>query len=157
MTAVLRVAPDHPDFTALVRLLDDEFYAMYGELYLSYQPHNTLAELETAAVAYADGIPAACGGIKRLDAYTAELKRVFVRPEFRRLGLAQRLISELEDSARGQGCTHMVLVTGADMPGAISLYKCIGYTLTESYGAYRGDSACVCMAKTLGNQPSRHI
>ena len=149
--AVSRIKPDHPDFAELVRLLDNEFYAMYGDVYLSYQSHNTLTELEAAMIVYADGAPAACGGIKPFDAHTAELKRIFVRPDFRRLGLAQRLIHDLEAAALEQGYDHMALVTGADMPAAISLYQKLGYAVASSYGPYAGDDACVCMTKTLGN------
>lgn len=149
--AVLHVEPDHPDLALLVRLLDDEFYAMCGDMYRNYQPHNSLSELEAAMIVYADKVPVACGGIKPLDRYTAELKRIFVRPDFRRVGLAQRLIHKLEAAARRQGYMRMVLETGADMLAAISLYKKLDYSITSSYGPYAGDSACVCMVKTLSN------
>ena len=120
--AVSRIKPHHPDFAELVRLLDDEFYAMYGDVYLSYQSHNTLTELEAAMIVYADGAPAACGGIKPFDAHPAELKRIFVSPDFRRLGLAQRLIHELEAEALEQGYDHMVLVQARTCPPP---YRCI--------------------------------
>ena len=62
---VSRVPPGVSDFTELVRELDAMYAALYGDIYLNYQPHNTLDELSVAAVAYADGMPAACGGMKR--------------------------------------------------------------------------------------------
>ena len=149
MVTVLRVAPDDSDFSALVRQLDEEFFSIYGDAYLAYQPHNATEDLTLAAVAFADGLPAACGGIKPLCASTAELKRIFVAPHFRRLGLAQRVIVELETAAIEQGFAHMALETGTDMPAAIALYQKLGYNRTENYGPYAGNSACVCMFKAL--------
>ena len=151
--AALRVSPADEDFAALVRRLDDEFFAIYGDAYLSYQPHNAPADLILAVVAYADGVPAASGGLKRFGAHTAELKRLFVRPEYRRLGLARCVVLELENAAREQGFLRMVLETGADMPAAIALYQKLGYALTDNYGPYADDSACVCMTKNLPPAP----
>lgn len=150
MTVTVTYVPtDHADFTALVRQLDGAFFAQYGEVYLSYKPNNAADALTLAAVVYASGVPAACGGIKPLNTHTAELKRIFVAPQFRRLGLAQRIVHELEAAAKEQGFSHIALETGADMPAAIALYSKLGYTLTESYGPYAGDSTCVCMIKDL--------
>ncbi len=150
--AILRVTPDHGDFTALVSLLDDEFFSIFGDVYLDYKPHNATDVLTLAAVAYADGVPAACGGIKPLSPDTAELKRMFVKPHFRRLGLAQRIVRELEAAAREQGFSRMALETGADMSAAIALYRSLGYASIENYGPYAGNSACVCMVKELSDE-----
>ena len=53
-------------------------------------------------VAYADGVPAGCGGWRSHgdDGETAEIKRMYVAPEARRRGIARRLLAALEDSAR---------------------------------------------------------
>jgi putative acetyltransferase len=142
----------HPDFTELVRELDNELYSKYGSDYLSYQPHNALADIFHAVVVYSNGLPAACGGLKRLDPSSAELKRIYVSPQFRRLGLARRVIQELEDAALIQGFVRMALETGTDMQSAISLYRNAGYTVTENYGPYFGDSACICMEKILSSE-----
>ena len=150
--AVTRVLPNHKDFTTLVCLLDVEFFSIYGDVYLNYRSHNATEELTLAAVAYADEFPVACGGIKPLSPDTAELKRVFVKPQFRRLGLAQRIVLELEAAAVELGFSHMALETGADMPAAIALYRRLGYAISESYGPYAGDSACVCMTKELNQK-----
>ena len=142
----------HPDFIGLIRELDNEMYQKYGEVYLSYMPHNTPADLLLAVVVCCNGLPVACGGLKRLDTSSAELKRIFVSPRFRRVGLAQRAIRELEDAALLQGYSRIVLETGTDMNAAISLYKKLGYNMTDNYGPYVGDSACVCMAKRLARE-----
>jgi len=146
---VSRVPPNHADFAALVRLLDEEFFSIYGDLYLNYRPHNAAEDLALAAVAYGDRVPAACGGIKPLSADTAELKRMFVKPDYRRQGLARRVVLELEAAACEKGFSRMTLETGADMAAAIALYQSLGYSFTKNYGPYAGDNACVCMTKTL--------
>ena len=82
---------DDPKFRALVRKLDREYVDRFGETALQYQPYNTLEKIEAACLLLVDGTPAACGAIQPLDEDTAELKRVYVLPEFRRRGLAQQI------------------------------------------------------------------
>ncbi len=154
--SVSRVPSDHADFLALVRLLDDAYFETYGDVYLNYQPLNALCHIRFAVVAYACGIPAACGGLAQIDADTAELKRIFVKPAYRRQGLARRVIAELEAAARESGCARIALETGADMAAAIALYQKLGYALSRNYGPYAGDDACVCMTKQLGAVAGTH-
>jgi GNAT superfamily N-acetyltransferase len=66
-----------------------------------------------------------------------EVKRMFVRAEHRRRGHARRLLAALEDIARSQGFTRIVLETGLAQPEAISLYTSAGYQPTAGFGHYR--------------------
>lgn len=78
-----------------------------------------------------DGV--ACGGLRRLDATTAEVKRMYVRPAHRRKGHARRLLAELEATARELGYTRIRLDTGPLQPEAAALYASAGY---RAIGAY---------------------
>ncbi len=89
---------DDPKFRALVRKLDQEYVDRFGETALQYRPYNTLEKIEAACLLIVDGTPAACGAIQTLDEDTAELKRVYVLPEFRRRGLARQVVEQLEAS-----------------------------------------------------------
>ncbi|MCD8356050.1 MAG: GNAT family N-acetyltransferase [Clostridia bacterium] len=102
-----------------------------------------------AFVVYCDGEPAACGCLKRYDAESAELKRVFVRKEFRRKHLATAIVEACEREARRQGYHVMALETGAEMPEAIAMYRKRGYTQIENYGDFAGDTVYICMKKLL--------
>ncbi|GAA1529080.1 GNAT family N-acetyltransferase [Streptomyces albidochromogenes] len=80
----------------------------------------------------------------------AELKRMYVRPESRGLGLARRILAVLEDDARAAGRRRMVLETGTQQPEAIGLYLSCGYTPTEKFGHFREYEDSRCFAKPLG-------
>lgn len=152
---LLHTEANHPDFAALTKRLDDEFFAIYGDVYLSYLPLNARNDIRLVVV-YVNGRPAACGGLKCIDPQTAELKRIFVCPQHRRQGLAQRVVRGLEEAALSEGFSRTVLETGADMSAAITLYEKLGYTLTNNYGPYAGDDACVCMTKELKPDAFKH-
>ncbi|MET8688403.1 GNAT family N-acetyltransferase [Streptomyces sp. NPDC004732] len=80
----------------------------------------------------------------------AELKRMYVTPEARGLGLARRILAALEDDAKAAGRARMVLETGTKQPEAIALYISSGYTLAEEkFGHYRFDDLSRCYEKFL--------
>ena len=63
-----------------------------------------------------------------------ELKRLFVRPEFRRTGIAKALLRRSETEARVRRYRALVLTTSAEMmPLAQGLYESLGYVTTEPY------------------------
>ena len=62
-----------------------------------------------------------------LGADAAYLKRMWVAPEARGLGLGRRLLSELEEHARRHGATVARLETNRSLAEAISLYRSAGY------------------------------
>ncbi len=75
-----------------------------------------------------DGVPIAGGAFKRYDEVTAELKRIWTHRDFRRQGLARRVVVELEAQALRQGYGKIYLTTGFRQPEAKGLYLSIGYT-----------------------------
>ncbi|MGW3376210.1 GNAT family N-acetyltransferase [Streptomyces hydrogenans] len=79
----------------------------------------------------------------------AELKRMYVIPEARGLGLARRILALLEDDARAAGRTRMVLETGTAQPEAIALYTSSGYEPCAKFGHYRDYDNSRCFAKPL--------
>ncbi|GAA2949958.1 GNAT family N-acetyltransferase [Streptomyces enissocaesilis] len=79
----------------------------------------------------------------------AELKRMYVIPDRRGLGLARRVLAVLEDDARAAGRTRMVLETGTAQPEAIALYTSSGYAPTEKFGHFRDYPDSRCFAKSL--------
>lgn len=71
--------------------------------------------------------PIATGAFKRLDADTAELKRIWTDGALRRQGLAKRVLAELERHARRLGYREIFLTTGFRQPEAAALYISSGY------------------------------
>ncbi len=79
----------------------------------------------------------------------AELKRMYVVPAYRGLGLARRILAALEADARAAGRSRMVLETGTQQPEAISLYTSSGYAPAKKFGHFREYEDSRCFAKPL--------
>ncbi len=78
-------------------------------------------------VAYVDGRPVGCGGLKAVDTETAEIRRVFLDESARGRGLAGKLMQELEMHARRLGYERVRLTTGNRQPEALGLFRASGY------------------------------
>ena len=100
-------------------------------------------------VAWDDEVAVACGGIRRYDATTGEIKRMYTAPDARRRGYSRALLRELEARARTIGYARLVLETGTKQPEAIALYESEGYTPIGNYGFYRNAPQSRCFAKDL--------
>lgn len=70
--------------------------------------------------------PVGCGSVKHHGDW-AEVKRVWVAPSARGLGLARRIMAELETRARDRGATAIRLDTNKSLHAAIALYRSLGY------------------------------
>ena len=86
-------------------------------------------------VGWADGQPICVGGVKRLDARTCEIKRMYVAPGWRGRGVARVLLGELEATARRLGYEVARLDTGPRQQGARGLYESAGYREIENFNA----------------------
>ena len=84
-------------------------------------------------VAYLDDEPVGCGGIKRLSDEAAELKRLYVAPKARKLGVARTLVTALEDAAQRVGYRIVRLDTGDQQPAALQLFRTSGYREIDDY------------------------
>jgi GNAT superfamily N-acetyltransferase len=101
-------------------------------------------------VARLDGELVGCAGICRCEgAQTAELRRMYVAPEARRLGVARALMNELEDKARRCGYATLRLETGPEQPEAIRLYEASGFAVIPNFGPYSTQRRSICMEKAL--------
>ena len=78
------VTADSRDFRMLAAKLDAYYFELVGDIQLRYAEPNRPENMTALAVAYMDGIPAGCGAWKRLEGTDAELKRLYVLPEYRR-------------------------------------------------------------------------
>ena len=132
-----------------VRLQDREatpLLAGLREEYLQrYAGVDVMADAEAAefdppdgafVVLLLDGETVAGGGLRRLDAHTAEVKRMWTAPLHRRQGRARTVLAALEDAARQMSYTRIRLETGPAQPEAVALYLSLGYRQIPVYGDY---------------------
>jgi DNA-binding MarR family transcriptional regulator/GNAT superfamily N-acetyltransferase len=74
-----------------------------------------------------------CGGVQRIDDGTAEIKRMWIHPDWRGLGLGGRMLTRLEAVGRTLGRTRVVLDTNETLTEAIAMYERAGYHPIERY------------------------
>ena len=149
MIKIIRTDSDNTDFRELVSLLDQDLAKRDGNEHAFYAQYNTLTKIRHTVVAYYDNKPVGCGAIKEYSKDSVEVKRMFVRPEYRGKGIAKRVLSELETWAGELKYTSCVLETGKRQPEAISLYQKEGYEVIPNYGQYENVENSVCMSKTI--------
>jgi GNAT superfamily N-acetyltransferase len=87
-------------------------------------------------VAYLDGRPVGCGGLKAVDAELGEIRRVFVDESARGHGIGRRLMEALERHATGLGYRRVRLNTGNRQPEALALFRAAGYADVEDFNGY---------------------
>ena len=138
---------DSPDFAVLVSALYEELEARYPGL--SEDGGLPAQDLLVAVVAYSGDTPVGCGALRELEPGVGEIKRMFVLPEARRLGLARQMLEMLEARGRALGYSTVRLGSGVHQPEAVSLYESHGYRRTPLFGEYEGGTLCVCYEKSL--------
>jgi ribosomal protein S18 acetylase RimI-like enzyme len=152
-----RLPITHPDAVRLIDEVQAEYVVRYGG------PDETPLEPSMFEppegeffVGYLEGRPVATGAWRRIgvEAFgtteTAEIKRMYVAPSARGVGLARRMLAHLEDSAGAAGARAVVLETGLAQPEAIALYESSGFVPVPPFGFYRCAPMSRCYGKPLG-------
>lgn len=147
---------DHPDAQSLTELVQLTYVEMYGSRDDSPIGADDFAPPCGAfLVGYLDEIPVAMGGW-RFSGFDitdrsrpAEVKRMFVRDEFRRRGLARDVLTALETSAKEAGADVIILETGQPQLAATALYRGSGYFPVTPFGHYKNSGVSISLAKPL--------
>lgn len=147
--SVVRTDATHPDFVALVKLLDAELALRDGQDHAFYSQFNKVDTIKYAIVLYDGSNVIACGAIKHFNHSSMEVKRMYTLPAYRGRGVASRVLKELEKWTVELNYISCVLETGKRQPEAIALYEKNGYAITENYGQYVGMDNSVCFIKQL--------
>lgn len=147
-------SPNQPEVIALIAALD----AFQGALYPpASRYHLSLAALSAPDVVFAvardeAGRATGCGGVVLHAAY-GEVKRMYVEPACRGIGLARQLLAALEQAALERGCSVLRLETGVHQGRAIAFYQACAYRRCGRFGDYPEDPLSVYMEKRLTTRP----
>jgi putative acetyltransferase len=151
IVSIEAVDPRTPEVTAMISELD----RFMGELYPAASNH--LMDMDALVqpnvrffAAQVNGAYRACGAIKLQGRQYAEVKRVFVMPNTRGLGLGRRIVVTLEEAARREGFSLLRLETGISQPEALALFEASGFRRCAAFGDYPADDPySVFMEKRL--------
>jgi DNA-binding MarR family transcriptional regulator/GNAT superfamily N-acetyltransferase len=111
-------------FGELDRRSDSGFDPAAG---ISAEPHELLPPAGRFLIAYLRGEPVGCGAVKHHPGAPSEIKRMWVAESARGLGIARRLLDELERWAIRSGASAARLETNRALVEAIALYRSTGY------------------------------
>lgn len=131
----VRIAREDPTTPEARWCIDQYFLELQVRFESGFDPTLTISaeahELQPPAgallLARLNGAPIGCGALKFHPGEPAELKRMWVAPEARGLGLGRRLLAELESHARSCGAAVVRLETNRSLSEAIALYRSSGY------------------------------
>src|SRR5437588_1854430 len=124
--------PDSHDAAQLIGELESLLAPRYPqESRHGYAVEKLLREGVAFFVARVDDVPAGCGGVQLFgpeagEAY-GEIKRMYVRPRFRRSGVGQLMLTHLAGYASERGAHLLRLETGIHQVEAIRLYERFGF------------------------------
>jgi GNAT superfamily N-acetyltransferase len=117
------------DAEQLINELSAELAALYetSDGSAGFKPSDVEVPRAAFVIARIDGYPVGCGALRPLDANTGEVKRMYTRKGYRRQGVAQAVLAELERLALAFGYTNIKLQTGPRQLDAAALYELVGY------------------------------
>ena len=126
------------EYTDMLVSINPEFH-----LYLDIQHYDD--EKENPSLKYAlpdgrlyldvsdDGIARGCIALRKLSDGKGEVKRLYVRPEYRGNGIATALVERIVEDARNIGYKELYLDTLPELESAVRLYKSFGFEETGQY------------------------
>ncbi len=142
--------PDSVDAVALITELEAYLDPLYPvESRHGFSVEKLIAEQVAFFVLRCDDMPAACGGIKLFGTEYGEVKRMYVRPQFRGRSFGKLMLEHLAAYAQAHGVACMRLETGIYQTEAIGLYERMGFRRIPPFGSYFEDPLSLCYEKRL--------
>jgi DNA-binding MarR family transcriptional regulator/GNAT superfamily N-acetyltransferase len=144
LTAGLVEIALEPPTTAAARFCLESYFAeLNARFHTGFEPARSISATAkelveprgVLMVARLRGEPIACGALKLHDLDPVEIKRMWVAPAVRGLGLGRRILAALERHARSRGATVAHLETNRALKEAINLYRSAGYVEVAAFNA----------------------
>lgn len=139
------------DFLILCGMLDDYLSNAIGgkEKREKYDQYNRLDTMDYVIIAYDGNKAVGCSALRQYDEDTMELKRVFVKEEYRGRGIAGEILLRLITNAKNHGYKSIILETGEFLQKAYHLYRNNGFIVISNYGYYVDMKESLCMELKL--------
>ncbi|MBZ9750006.1 GNAT family N-acetyltransferase [Deinococcus sp. HMF7604] len=149
---LLDVPPTDPRVQALMNAQQRELRALYQDTDERTEPFDPMTLTGEGCVLLAaeeEGELVACGALKRWDAESAEVKRMYTVPDARGRGIGRALLEELQARGQAEGYARLVLETGDQQAAALALYERAGFRRIPNFGYYEGIENSLCFALPL--------
>lgn len=124
--SVLKLFSEHDDF-----MID-----FLGEDKVYYTRYNESENIEKVWVVFSDNLPIGCIAYRKKEEGTGEVKRLYIKKEYRGKGISKELLKTLECYAKEQGCHNLFLDTRVTLEPAVSLYRSHGFSIVYQQGLY---------------------
>ena len=142
--------PDTPEAITLIQALDDYLEPLYPiENRHGLSVKRLLEEKVAFFILRYQGKAVGCGGVQFFGREYAELKRMYVRSDYQRLGLGTKLLEHLETYVQSLGINVLRLETGIYQRDAIRLYERMGYYKIGPFGDYKASPLNLFLEKTI--------
>jgi Acetyltransferases len=151
MTIITAERPDTADAILLISELEAQLEPLYPRTSRhGYSVEKLMQQGVAFFVTRQDGVLAGCGGIELFGTEYGEIKRMYVRPQFRGLGLAKLMLNHLAAYARERNVHLLRLETGIHQKEAIALYERMGFQTISPFGMYKEDPLSRFYEKRIG-------
>ena len=121
---------------ALFAKHDDYMLEFLDEDKKYYSRYNENEEIEKVWVAYYENLPIGCIAYRNKGDGVGEVKRLFIKNEYRGKGISKELLKTAEHYAKEQGCTKLFLDTRITLEPAVSIYLSWGFNIVFQQGLY---------------------
>ncbi len=151
MPATIAVeSPLQDDVRVLIAALNETLLELTPPEYCSHMTVEQMADADTTVfVARDDGRAVACGALRRHDDGVGEVKRMYTIPAAQGQGIGGRILERIEELARSEGFSRLVLETGHLHPAAWRVYERGGFTRCEPVLDYPESDYSVIYEKPL--------
>ena len=134
-------------FLKLVEELDYGYYKLIGDELKKYEQYNEFNDPHFVILLLESEQAIACASYRTCGNDSVEFKRVYVKKEYRKRGIAFCLIRKLEEKVIENGFRDSYIVTGKNNFAAIGLYEKLDYEKIAKFGQFKDDETVICMKK----------
>lgn len=152
--SISQESPLQDDVRALIAELNQALLELTPAEYCYHMTADEMARDDTTVFIARVGVEAvACGALRRHENGTGEVKRMYTRPAYQGQNIGGRILESIEQLAKKEGLTHLVLETGDKHPAAWRVYERGGFARCSAVLDYPESGHSVFYEKHLEREP----